>query len=353
MVCIFNPATVTADWKNSGDLKVAVLDLLSRVESENIDVITLTEMLQAELADRKAFQVVERGMLSKIIGEQKLNMSGLTETEASKVGALAGAQKIITGSVSRIGDRFVLLIKGIDTGTGIVELTDQSTARDVNGLMNAIPLAAERIVRKAKGEKVSTAIAKPTMEITVLEERFMDNRNGWSIGDWDPAAASIANQRYVIAMKTQSPVPVFYSKIDVAMDPGKNFSVEATVEKLSGDNGESAYYGIIFGRDFENMYEFCVHPNGRYMIRRQTNGDTSFVQSSVVSAYVNRGNASNNFKIVKEGDTIEFYLNGHAMNKDLGSSLITNINLVGYTAWRTFVENMKIAGKDIVIRQVD
>jgi len=37
----------------------------------------------------------------------------------------------------------------------------------------------------------------------------------------------------------------------------------------------------------------------------------------------------------------------------LGSSLITNINLVGYTAWRTFVENMKIAGKDIVIRQVD
>ena len=55
----------------------------------------------------------------------------------------------------------------------------------------------------------------------------------------------------------------------------------------------------------------------------------------------------------KEGDTIEFYLNGHAMNKDLGSSLITNINLVGYTAWRTFVENMKIAGKDIVIRQVD
>lgn len=56
---------------------------------------------------------------------------------------------------------------------------------------------------------------------------------------------------------------------------------------------------------------------------------------------------------MKEGDTIEFYLNGHAMNKDLGSSLITNINLVGYTAWRTFVENMKIAGKDIVIRQVD
>ena len=146
-------------------------------------------MLQAELADRKAFQVVERGMLSKIIGEQKLNMSGLTETDASNVGALAGAQKIITGSVSRIGDRFVLLIKGIDTGTGIVELTDQSTARDVNGLMNAIPLEAARIVRNAKGEKLSTAIAKLMTVTTVLEDRLMANRNGWSIGDWDPDAA--------------------------------------------------------------------------------------------------------------------------------------------------------------------
>jgi len=148
MICILHPAAVTADWKNSGDLKVAVLDLLSRVESENIDVITLTEMLQADLAEKQAFQVVERGMLSKILGEQKLGMMGLTEREASKIGALAGAQKIITGSVSKIGDRYVLLVKGIDTGTGVVELTDQATARDVNGLVNAIPLVAERIVRE-------------------------------------------------------------------------------------------------------------------------------------------------------------------------------------------------------------
>jgi len=351
MICILHPAAVTADWKNSGDLKVAVLDLLSRVESENIDVITLTEMLQADLAEKQAFQVVERGMLSKILGEQKLGMMGLTEREASKIGALAGAQKIITGSVSKIGDRYVLLVKGIDTGTGVVELTDQATARDVNGLVNAIPLVAERIVRKAKGEKVEISFSPPREEATVLEERFIDNRNGWSIGDWDAAAAAIKDRQYVIAMKTQA--PLFYSKIDVALDPGKNFSVEATVAKLSGDNGESAYYGIIFGKDFRNMYEYSVHPNGRYMIRRQTNGETSFVQASAVSAHVNRGNTANTFKIVKEGDTIQFFLNGHAMNKDRAGSLITNVNLVGYEVWRTAGENMKIAGKDIIVRQAE
>ena len=109
MICILVPAVGTAEWDRSGNLKVAVLDLLSRVDRENVDVITLTEMLQAALADKKAFQVVERSMLSKILEEQKLSMSGLTESQASKVGALAGAQKIITGSISQMGDRYILI----------------------------------------------------------------------------------------------------------------------------------------------------------------------------------------------------------------------------------------------------
>jgi len=349
MAGILYPPAGIADWKDSGHLKVAVLDLASRVEGENIDVIALSEMLQVDLAEKKAFQVVERGMLSKVLEEQKLGMMGLTEREASKVGALAGAQKIITGSVSRIGDRYVLLVKGIDTGTGVIELTDQATARDITGLMNAIPLVADRIVRKARGEKVEAPASAQPAEKIVFEEHFADNHNGWSVGDWDSAAAAIRDRSYVIAMKAKA--PLFYSKIDVALDPGKDFSVEATVAKLSGDNGESSYYGIIFGKDFKNMYEYSVHPNGKYMIRRQTDGETSFVQASAATAHVNRGNAPNTFKIVKQGGTIEFYLNGHAMNRDRQGSLITNVNLVGFEIWRSAGENLKIAGTDIVVRQ--
>ncbi len=357
MICILVPAMGAADWDRSGNLKVAVLDLLSRVDRENVDVITLTEMLQAALADKKAFQVVERSMLSKILEEQKLSMSGLTESQASKVGALAGAQKIVTGSISKMGDRYILLLKGIDTGTGVVELSDQAMARDIDGLMEAIPLAADRIVRKARGEKVSALPAvqgaAPPQTTILLEERFADNRNGWAIGDWDAASAAIRDRQYVIAMKKH--IQIFYSKIDLAMDPAKNFSVEASVAKLSGDNGDpaSAYYGMIFGRDFKNMYEFCVHPTGRHMIRRQINGGTTFVQSSVISPWANRGNAVNAFKIVKEGDTVAFHLNGHVLGSERGNLLIADVNLIGYTTWRTSGENLRIAGKDFIVRLAD
>ena len=357
VICLLYPAAASANWADSGNLKVAVLDLISRVDKENVDVITLTEMLQAALADKKAFQVVERGMLSKILGEQKLSMSGLTESDASRVGALAGAQKIITGSISKMGGRYILLLKGIDTRTGVVELTDQAMVRDVDGLMNAIQLSADRIVRKARGE---TAAASPAAkeepqreEALLLEERFADNRNGWSIGNWDAASAVIKNQQYVITMKKQT--PIFYSKIDLSMDPSRNFSVEATVAKLGGGDGDSAsaYYGIIFGRDFSNMYEFCVHATGRHMIRRQINGDTSFVQPSVISHRVNRGNTANTFKIVKEGDALTFYLNGHELNRERGKLLIANVNLIGYTTWRTAGEDLRIAGRNFIVRHLN
>ena len=49
------------------------------------------------------FDVVERGMISKIIEEQKLSMSGiLDDTTASKIGKLLGVETIISGSVLKL-----------------------------------------------------------------------------------------------------------------------------------------------------------------------------------------------------------------------------------------------------------
>ena len=359
LIALLTPITAAASWKNSGDLKVAVLDLASRVTNETIDVITLTEMLQAEFANQKAFKVVERSMLNKVLEEHKLSMSGLTEREASKVGALAGAQKIITGSVSKMGDRYVLIIKGIDTKTGVVEVSDQAMAYHVDGLMNAIPSTALRLVQRARGEAVTAApVDMPTTappsaarhDTLFLEERFVDNRHGWPIGDWEAASTSIRDQQYLISMKKQ--IQAFYSKIDLAMEQSSDFSVESTITKLSGDEGDTSfgYYGIIVGRDFKNMYEFCVHPGGRLMIRRQVNGETSFILSSVLSAWVKRGNSSNTFTITKKGSTLSFYLNGHLAGTEQGGLLLSDVNLVGFTTWKNQGADLKIAVKDFTVR---
>jgi hypothetical protein len=150
-------------------------------------------------------------------------------------------------------------------------------------------------------------------------------------------------------MKTQS--PIFYSKIDVVVDQGSDFSIETTVSKLKGANEDLSYYGVIFGKDFQNMYEFLVHPNGRCMIRLLRNGETTFIQSSATSAHVRRGNAGNTLRIEKEGEYLKFYLNGQFVNQDRPPTPLPNAFLIGYETWRTEGEKLVVAGKQLTVIQ--
>jgi hypothetical protein len=144
-----------AEWTNMKDIKVAVLNVVSRVPDENIDTATLTEMLQVALVDQHEFQIVERSLLDKIVKEQEFQVSGLTEGQAAKVGELAGANKVMLVSISKFGNKYIVIVKGIDTKTGIVDLTDEVLSYSVDGFIDLFPVLADRLVRKARGEAVA------------------------------------------------------------------------------------------------------------------------------------------------------------------------------------------------------
>ena len=148
---LMSQVPVFAEWNNIGNLKVAVLDLNNRVTDEDLDTVTLTEMLQLHLVNENAFQVVERTLIEQVLKEQELQMSGVTSSDMMKIGALAGANKIIGGSVSKIGSTYYLLIKGMDTVTGVIDLSDQVMAGSLNDLLAVFPILADRIVSKARG----------------------------------------------------------------------------------------------------------------------------------------------------------------------------------------------------------
>lgn len=134
--------------------KIAILKIENRTQ-DYIDTDFLTETLQIEIVNRKHFIVVERSMLGKVIEEQKLSLSGLTEEEqATKIGALVGAEKIWLGSLSYTGSLYVITIKSIDTKTGIIEFADQVYSYTKDEFLNIMPVLADRLIRKSKGENV-------------------------------------------------------------------------------------------------------------------------------------------------------------------------------------------------------
>jgi hypothetical protein len=151
----FLAAQAFPEWLHMKDLKVAVLDVVSRVQGESIDTATLTEMLQVALVDRDEFRIVERSLLDKIVKEQELEVSGITEGQAATIGKLAGADKVMLVSVSKFADKYLVIVKGIDAKTGIVDLSDQVLSYSVGGFLDVFPILADRLVRKARGEAVA------------------------------------------------------------------------------------------------------------------------------------------------------------------------------------------------------
>ncbi len=137
-------------WKSASKLKVVVFDFDSSYSES--DGKTIAELFSVELVDRRVFMVLDRSQMKKIIDEQKLQLSGVTEEEKSiKVGQLLGANKIITGSILKIGGNYFITVKGIDVNSGSVEISDRINNETVNGLINSIPALTDSFIIKALG----------------------------------------------------------------------------------------------------------------------------------------------------------------------------------------------------------
>lgn len=103
--------------------RIAVLDLTSRDLSEG-ELLLLTERLRVSLFSTGQFQVLEREKVQEILDEQGFQMSRCAATEcAVEIGRLVGAEKMVAGSVGKIGSQYSLIIRLINVETGAIERT--------------------------------------------------------------------------------------------------------------------------------------------------------------------------------------------------------------------------------------
>ncbi|MCH8024305.1 MAG: hypothetical protein IIB43_06320, partial [Candidatus Marinimicrobia bacterium] len=85
---------------------IGVMDFEGRGVSQT-EVAALSDRLRNELFRLDKFQVVERGMMEIFLKEQDFQLSGCTSNECLvEVGQLLGAQMMVGGSISKVGDIF-------------------------------------------------------------------------------------------------------------------------------------------------------------------------------------------------------------------------------------------------------
>jgi len=141
------PLAANADFKRA---KIAVLDFDlkgSGFETEDMGAIVAEWFITAFVKDGR-FDVIERGLLKKILNEQKLGMSGiLDETTATKIGKLLGVKIIISGSVLKLQNILEINARIIDVETASIIAAENVKSSAAVRLQDLVVRMSAKIIK--------------------------------------------------------------------------------------------------------------------------------------------------------------------------------------------------------------
>ena len=102
----------------SAQLPVAVIEFDGKGITEQ-EASALSDRLRAELIAEGSYRVIERGMMEEILSEQGFQQTGCTSDECIvEVGRMIGVDRMIGGSISKVGDLLSVSSKIVSVETG-------------------------------------------------------------------------------------------------------------------------------------------------------------------------------------------------------------------------------------------
>ncbi len=103
---------------------IGIMDFIAQDRDQEKSFFA-TEFMQDVLLKTKAFNIVDRRNLGKIVKEIELQQTGLTETEkAIKVGKILNIEEMVIGATGKLGDYNIVSFTVIDIATGRVIYSD-------------------------------------------------------------------------------------------------------------------------------------------------------------------------------------------------------------------------------------
>lgn len=109
----------------SEPINIAVMDLTISGGVPESYKVALSDRLRQELFKTGAFTVVERSAMEEILSEQGFQASGCTTDEcAVQMGLLLGVERIVAGSLAKIGETHTISIRMIEVATGKILMAE-------------------------------------------------------------------------------------------------------------------------------------------------------------------------------------------------------------------------------------
>jgi len=169
----------------SQEIVLAVIDFEGKGVSQ-VEASALTDRLRTEILSTVKMKVVERGEMEELLKEQAFQQSGCVSSECMvEVGKLLGANQIVGGSISRVGNTFSVSARIIDVETGEII---NSTNYDYSGIIDELLISGMKNV----SQLLFTADEGIFLDISKDVEYFKNGRiksegrsiTGIKIGRW-------------------------------------------------------------------------------------------------------------------------------------------------------------------------
>ena len=137
----------TVSGQQQEKLRIAILDFTNTGGLSKQETTTLGNRLRSMLVKTNAFIVLERGQMDDVLGEQGFQQTGCTTTEcAVEMGRLLNVQKMISGTIGKLGKTYTIDLSLIDVQTAQIE---KSFFRDfkgeIDGLLDLMQAIATQI----------------------------------------------------------------------------------------------------------------------------------------------------------------------------------------------------------------
>jgi len=164
LLTVLSPLAPGVAWAQKAGKRtsVAILDLEPKGVPES-EVSALSDRLRTELFMTDAFDVMERGKMQEILKEQGFQQSGACNSDACavEVGQLIGVEKMIAGSLGKVGRTYSVNLRMIDVKTGRME---RSVTKDYEGdidklLTQVMKTVAQVMANSVSGKSAAASLA--------------------------------------------------------------------------------------------------------------------------------------------------------------------------------------------------
>ncbi len=238
--------------------RIAVLDFLDIQGNAYAGGAVIAELLISELFRTGRYEIVERKLLSSLLEQHKLNMTGLVdESTARKVGKLLGVDYIVTGTVIDLGTALNVNARTIAIETGAITATGSADlARDA---FKHLPQPAAEPVRSGQPPAPLAELPAPTGAFTPwLEEKAftaeMDRlwKDGYYPGSVEGRPGAMVNEYR--ALMQPFPKKVFWFYWWYAQ-VGSQYEEHRT--RMTADGFREISLQIFTDRDGMRRYQTC------------------------------------------------------------------------------------------------